>query len=157
MFYKKGGAMLLKGQCGVIIAIMISALLLVSGCRYYTPEKRMDWMLKRISRELKLTETQKEQLDRFKTELMIKAREVWVGHVNTMDEVGIQLRSDEFDQEHLKDVIAGNSAKREELVSLFITGLAEFHSILTPEQRNKLVKKLDKMKKWRKRHCRFSR
>jgi Spy/CpxP family protein refolding chaperone len=113
-------------------------------------------MLKRFSRELKLTETQKEQLDRFKTELMIKAREVWVGYVNTMDEVGIQLRSDEFDQEHLKDVIAGKTAKRQELISLFITRLAEFHSTLTPEQRTKLVKKLEKMKKWRKRRCRFS-
>ena len=149
--------MLLKGFYGAAIAITVSALLLVSGCRHYSPEKRVDWMLKRFCRDLKLTETQKQQLDRFKTELIIKAREVWVGHVNTMDEVGIQLRSDEFDREHIQDIIAGKTAKREELMSLFITRLAEFHSTLTPEQRTKLVKKLDKMKKWRKRHCRFSR
>jgi Spy/CpxP family protein refolding chaperone len=158
---QKGEIMLQKSLGVAVVAIMISAIFLVSGCRHgtihKTSEKRMDWMLKRFSRDLKLTETQKEQFDRFKTELRIKARELRVGYVNTIDELGIQLRSDEFDRQHLQDVIAKNSARREELISLFLTRLAEFHSTLTPEQRTTLNKKLDKMKRWGKRYCRFSR
>lgn len=148
--------MLIKGRYRVVTAIIAASFLLTAGCSHFSHEKRAKWILKRISKDLKLTETQKEQLDRYKTELLIKARELRVAYVNTMDEFGIQLRSDEFDRQHLQEVIARNTSKRAELLSRFITRLAEFHSTLTPEQRTTLVKKLDKMKKWRKRRCRFS-
>ncbi len=148
--------MLKKTIYGLAIIIIIASLLIMSACRHYAPEKRMQRMMERFSRDLKLTDSQKEQLDIYKTEIIIKGRELWVAYANTIEEINLQMRSDEFDKEYVGDAISKMAAPREEFMSLFIERLGEFHSSLTPEQRTILVKKLDKMQSYQKGRCRYS-
>ena len=149
--------MLKKTIYSLIILAIISSLLLVSACRHYSPEKRTQWMMKKLTKDLNLNDSQKEQLDVFKTEIVMKGRELRVAYKNTMEEMGLQLRSDEFDKEKVEDAILKIKGPQDEFISLFIEKLADFHSSLTPEQRTTLAKKLDKMKKYGKRRCRMSR
>ncbi len=48
--------------------------------------------------------------------------------------------------EEVMDLMKQNDAKRDEMRSFMLDEVAKFHSILTPEQRNKAV---DKMKEFR--------
>ena len=112
-------------------------------------------MMKKFSRDLKLTDSQKEQLEVFKSEMAISGRELWVAYVNTMEAMSLQLRSDEFERDPLEAAVREASAAQEEFTSLLIENLAEFHGTLSPEQRKLLVKKIDKMKKYKGRHCRY--
>jgi hypothetical protein len=59
-----------------------------------------------------------------------------------------QLRSEEIDQDRLKSMVTSHRIKMEELIDLAIAKLAEFHKTLSPEQREKLVAKLESFKKW---------
>ena len=102
-----------------------------------------------------MTDLQKEQLDVYKTDMVIKGRELWVAHANTMDEMSLQLRSEEFDKQKVKDAVSRITAPQDEFISLFIEKLADFHSSFTSEQKTILAKKLDKMKNHGKRRCRI--
>jgi len=123
------------------IMVVVSSLIFISACRYSSPEKRMQGMMEKFSKDLKLNATQKEQLDVFKTEMVIKGRELRAVYANTMEEMSLQLRGDEFDKKKVKDVIAKIDVPQDEFISLFIERLAEFHSSLTPEQKKLLIKK----------------
>ena len=149
--------MLKKTIYTLVILAIISSLLLVSACRHYSPEKRTQWMMKKFTKDLNLNDAQKEQLDVFKTEMVMKGRELRVAYKNTMEEMGLQLRSEEFDKEKVEDAISNIKGPQDEFISLFINKLADFHSSLTPEQKTVLAKKLDKMKKYGKRRCGMSR
>ena len=147
----------MKTIYSLVILAIISFLLLVSACRHYSPEKRTQWMMKKFTKDLNLNDSQKEQLDVFKTEMVMKGRELRVAYKNTMEELGLQLRSEEFDKQKVKDAVSRITEPQDEFISLFIEKLADFHSSLTVEQRTTLAKKLDKMKKYGKKRCRMSR
>ena len=147
--------MLKKTIYSLVILAIISSLLLVSACRHYSPEKRTQWMMKKFTKDLELNDSQKEQLDVFKTEILMKGRELRVAYKNTMEELGLQLRSEEFDKQKVKDAVSRITAPQDEFISLFIEKLADFHSTLTVEQKAILVKKIDKMKNHGKRRCRM--
>ena len=147
--------MLKKTIDSLVILAIISSLLLVSACRHYSPEKRTQWMMKKFTKDLELNDSQKEQLDVFKTEILMKGRELRVTYKNTMEELGLQLRSEEFDKQKVKDAVSRITAPQDEFISLFIEKLADFHSSLTVEQKTILAKKLDKMKNHGKRRCRM--
>jgi protein CpxP len=147
--------MLKKTIYSLVILAIISSLLLVSACRHYSPEKRTQWMMKKFTKDLELNDSQKEQLDVFKTEMVMKGRELRVAYKNTMEEMGLQLRSDEFDKGKVEDAVLKIKGPQDEFVSLFIEKLADFHSSLTSEQKTILAKKLDKMKNHGKRRCRM--
>ena len=152
---KKGKIMVKKILLGLVILAVVAPLLLVSACRHSSAEKRMAWMMKRFSRELKLTEPQKKQLDVLATELRAEGRTLWVACANTMDAMNLQLRSTEFDKEQVANAFSNIPASQEAFSALFIERLAEFHALLTPEQRAIMAQKLDKMKKYRKGRCRY--
>ena len=147
--------MLKKTIYSLVILAIISSLLLVSACRHYSPEKRTQWMMKKFTKDLNLNDSQKEQLDVFKTEMVMKGRELRVTYKNTMEELGLQLRSEEFDKQKVKDAVSRITAPQDEFISLFIEKLADFHSSLTSEQKDILIKKIDKMKNHGKKRCRM--
>ena len=147
--------MLKKTIYSLVILTIISCLLLVTACRHYSPEKRTQWMMKKFTKDLALNDSQKEQLDVFKTEILMKGRELRVAYKNTMEELGLQLRSEEFDKQKVKDAVSRITVPQDEFISLFIEKLADFHSSLTAEQKAILAKKLDKMKNHGRRRCRM--
>ena len=64
------------------------------------------------------------------------------------EELVAQLRSEEIDQERVKTLVAEHRAKMDEIVDLIVVRLAEFHKTLTPEQKEKLITKIETFKKW---------
>jgi Spy/CpxP family protein refolding chaperone len=61
----------------------------------------------------------------------------------TRAEFMAELRNEEIDQEKVRDLIAQKRSQMDEMIDLAITRLVEFHKTLLPEQREKLVAKLE--------------
>jgi len=102
-----------------------------------------------ISETLDLDQSQKAQLNQIKDELLEKNRQMHANRETMYKEFVAQLRSEEIDQTRVKAVIDEHRAQMSELIDLMVVRLAEFHRTLTPEQREKLVAKLEDFKKWR--------
>ena len=148
LFYNKGGIMLKKGLYFLLIGMLISGVALFSGCRRHSHGHKAEFMVDYISETLDLNESQQVQLDQIKDELMAKAQQMHADKESMHAELVAQLRSEEIDQMRVKAVIAEHRAQMDEIVDLIVVRLAEFHKTLTPEQKEKLISKIETFKKW---------
>ena len=140
--------MVKKGLYILLIGMLISGVALFSGCRRHSHGHKAEFMVDYISETLDLNESQQAQLDQIKDELMAKARQMHADKESMHAELVAQLRSEEIDQVRVKAVIAEHRTQMDEIVDLIVVRLAEFHKTLTPEQKEKLISKIETFKKW---------
>ena len=140
--------MVKKGLYILLIGMLISGVALFSGCRRHSHGHKAEFMVDYISETLDLNESQQAQLDQIKDELMAKAQQMHADKESMHAELVVQLRSEEIDQMRVKAVIAEHRAQMDEIVDLIVVRLAEFHKTLTPEQKEKLISKIETFKKW---------
>jgi Spy/CpxP family protein refolding chaperone len=137
-----------KGLYILLIGMLISGVAFFSGCRRHSHAHKAEFMVDYISETLDLNESQQAQLDQIKDELMAKAQQMHADKESMHGELVAQLRSEEIDQERVKALIAEHRAKMDEIIDLVVVRLAEFHKTLTPEQKEKLIAKIETFKKW---------
>jgi len=140
--------MVKKGLYLSLIAFMLIGIAGFTGCRRHSPGHKAEFMVDYVSETLDLNESQKEHLDQIKDELLEKGMQMRSDKAAMHSELVSQLRREEIDQESLKAMVTEHQVKMEEMIDLAIVKLAEFHKTLTPEQREKLVAKLESIKKW---------
>ena len=140
--------MVKKGLYFLLISILISGLGLFSGCRRSSHAHKAEFIVDYISETLDLNESQQAQLNQIKDELMAKARQMHANKATMHDELVAQLRSEEIDQARVKEMIAEHRAQMDDIIDLIVVRLAQFHKTLTPEQKDKLVAKIETFKKW---------
>ncbi|MGB5745393.1 MAG: Spy/CpxP family protein refolding chaperone [Desulfobacterales bacterium] len=140
--------MVKKGLYLSLIAFLFIGIAGFAGCRRHSPYQKAEFMVDYVSETLDLNESQKEHLDQIKEELLEKGSRMHADKAAMHSELVSQLRSEEIDQERLKAMVTEHRVKMEEMIDLAIVKLAEFHKTLTPEQREKLVAKLESFKKW---------
>jgi len=120
----------------------------MNACRpwkHKSPEERAEWMVKRISKELDLNDTQKQALNRIKDEFVAKHKADRPQMEAQFAALSDLVRSDTIDQAKLKDLRKKHQAHRESMENFFVEKAIEFHKVLTPEQR---VKAADLMQKY---------
>jgi len=140
--------MVKKGLHILLIGMLISGVSLFSGCRRHSHGHKAEFMVDYISETLDLNESQQAQLDQIKDEFMAKAQQMHTDKESMHKELVAQLRSEEIDQARVKAVIAEHRAQMDDIVDLVVLRLAEFHKTLTPEQKEKLIAKIETFKKW---------
>jgi Spy/CpxP family protein refolding chaperone len=131
-----------------LIAILVGVVFAFSGCRHPGAHHRAEFMVDYISESLDLTDRQKEHVDQIKEELIAKAMQMREKKKAMHDEFVAELKKEEMDQQHLKDLISEHRAQMDEMINLILARLVEFHRTLTPEQKTKLVSKLEQFHKW---------
>ncbi len=130
-----------------LVAIAAGAFLL-AGCHgrhcgwKNRPEQKAEHIVKRLAKELDLNEDQKTKLDKIKTEILLRKADFKVVHSGIHDEIFSQLKASSVDQGKLNQAFEDREAKMKELRTFLISEFAEFQAILTPNQREKLVAKL---------------
>jgi protein CpxP len=134
--------MLKKGLTIATICVFISAALIFSGCRSHSHQGKAEFMVDYIAETLDLTDQQRAQLDGIKEEFVAKAEAMRADKNAMHDAFMTELRKAEIDPQRLKGLIAQKQEQLTEILDLAVTRLAEFHSTLTPEQKEKLVAKL---------------
>jgi len=140
--------MLKKGLYISVVALLIAGVAGLSGCRRHSHAHKAEFMVDYITDTLDLTESQQEQLNRIKDELMEKAQQMHTDKESMHEELVAQLRSEEIDQALVKAKIAEHRAQMDDIIDLMVVRLAEFHKTLTPEQKEKLIAKIESFKKW---------
>ena len=135
--------MLKKGLTIVLICVFILGALIFTGCRSHSHQSKAEFMVDYIAETLDLTDPQRDQLDGIKEEFMAKAQEMHAKKQIMHTEFVAELRKAEIDQEKIKDLIDQKRAQMDEIIDLAVVRLAEFHQNLSPEQREKLVAKLE--------------
>jgi Spy/CpxP family protein refolding chaperone len=131
----------------VLICVFISAALIFTGCRSHSPEGKAEFMVDYIAETLDLNDGQKAQLDEIKDEFLAKAKEMHAKKEAMHDEFIAELRKEEIDQQRMKELISQKKEQMAEIMDLAVVRLAEFHRTLTPDQREKLVAKLEWFRK----------
>ena len=140
--------MVKKGLAISIIALLIAGVASFSGCRRHSHAHKAEFMVDYISETLDLNESQQAQLNQIKEELMEKAQKMHANKESMHEELVTQLRSEEIDQALVKAKIAEHRVQMDDIIDLIVVRLAEFHKTLTPEQKEKLVAKIETFKKW---------
>lgn len=139
--------MLKKALPVTLVMFLVLGLSVFSGCRRHSPQKRAEFVVDYVTEALDLTQSQQEQLNQIKDELIDQGRQMHSDKAMYRDEIVAQLRSEEIDQERLKSLVGKHRARMDELMNLMIPRLADFHQTLTPEQKTKLVNKIEKFDK----------
>ena len=140
--------MVKKGLYILMMALLIAGVAGISGCRRHSHAQKLEFMVDYISETLDLSESQQAHLNQIKEELMAKARQMHADKDSMREELIAQLRSEEIDQTLVKARIAEHRDQMDGIVDLMVVRLAEFHKTLTPEQKEKLIAKIETFKKW---------
>ena len=140
--------MVRKGLNFTLIILLVLGLAAFSGCRRHGGHHRAEFMIDYVAETLDLTESQEEHLNQIKDELIDKGRQMHANRDSMHREFIEELKKEEIDQESLRKLVAVKRAQMDEMIDLLIVRLAEFHGTLSPEQKNKLVAKLESFKKW---------
>ncbi len=140
--------MLKKGLYVGLIALIVVSVAGLAGCRRHGGEHKAAFMIDYVSEVLDLNDVQVEQLNRIKAEFVEESRQMHADRDEIRTEIIAQLKSEQIDPQRLKQLVAVKSAQMEELIDLMIMRLAEFHRTLSPEQKARLVAKLETFHKW---------
>ena len=117
------------------------------GCHHRGGHRGADFMVDYMTEVLDLTEDQEEMADAYKNEILAKAKEMRADKQQIHAEIKAQLGSEEIDTERVKALMVEHRQGMEVVMNLAVERIAEFHATLSPEQRAKLVAKLEKWEK----------
>lgn len=135
--------MLKKGLTIALIGVFLSGALIFTGCRSHSHHGKAEFMIDYIAETLDLTDPQREQLDEIKEEFMAKAQEMHAKKQAMHAEFMVELRKEQIDREKVKDLINQKRSQMDEIIDLAVVRFSEFHQALSPEQREKLVAKIE--------------
>ena len=131
-----------------LTGILIFGLLTLAGCKRHAHHKGAEFMVDYVSEVLDLTDAQRADLDQIKAEFMEKAEQMHADKDAMKADILAQLEKEEMDAVELKKLATRHHTQMETFIDLGIDRLVEFHKTLTPEQKTKLVKKLEDFERW---------
>ncbi len=137
-----------KGFNLFVVVLLIAGMAAFSGCRRHSHAHKAEFMVDYVSETLDLNDSQKDQLNQIKDEVMDKVRQMHANKEPMREELVVQLRREEIDKVRVQEMIAEHRAQMDEILDLLVDRLAEFHRTLTPEQKDKLIAKIETFKKW---------
>jgi periplasmic protein CpxP/Spy len=132
--------MLKKYAAGICVPILLICVAFLGGCHRPSPEGMVDRITEKLKSKLDLNVAQQEQLDGIKQEVTKKMADMKKNHASKKEEFLTMLQSDAIDQTRLKAMVNERKTKMDEFSSLMIDKLVKFHSTLSPEQKERLVK-----------------
>ena len=141
----------------IIISGSIIILLLLgifaTGCKHRSchfsksPEEKIEFFVEHVSDELDLTDAQEVKVKNLAEEVHLKME----SQKNTTHDIYTailgEIRNNHVDKQKLNSVIENKMDSFEEMKPFIIDKFAEFHNILTPDQRNELAEKMEKLHK----------
>ncbi|MBI5895220.1 MAG: Spy/CpxP family protein refolding chaperone [Desulfobacterales bacterium] len=145
----------MKTVIWVSVGLLATAFLLVGfmacdpgrvGCfrgRNWTPEEKVAHVKSWATQELALSEAQQVELERMLTAMADKHATMRGMRTDVKKALLDELRKDQVRPEDLKQLVEAKRPAFEELLYLAATNLAAFHALLTPEQREKLIARLE--------------
>jgi len=113
------------------------------GPDYAERERRISYVKARIADRLELTDTQKSEMDRMIDDLKAKHDEIRSRRTEFKAQFIDALRQDHLEAAEITRLIDSRRPAFEDLLAMAAEQIAEFHNMLTPEQRAKLIAELE--------------
>ena len=133
---------MLRSSYVIMIVMAALAALVLTGC-YRSPEQRAEYMVKRMSSELALNDTQKAKLEKIKDEFLARRPEMANMRAETVKEANELMRSPEIDKARLDALVEKSQNGANDMIRFVAAKFTEIHDMLTPEQREKLDKNIE--------------
>jgi Spy/CpxP family protein refolding chaperone len=149
LFYKERKIMVKKTTIGILVGVL---LLVTAGAIVYAragsfvPGLMLDGMKARMIENLELTTGQVDSIEAIIEEIKAEIPDMREHHRGIHDEFARQFTNDTFDQEAIKTTLEEKLVELKGMTDFMITKVSEFHAILTPEQREKLVEHMREIK-----------
>ena len=143
----------MTGRTILLIAAGIVFLFILSGCSHRhggharfskNPEKHIYKIVKVMSRKLDLTDGQKVQVNELIQGLATDLSDIEKMKMELHNTIVDELGKEEVDVSALNGVIDNKAEQMNSLRYKVVDAFAEFHRMLTPQQRQKLVEKINK-------------
>jgi len=136
----------------IAITVFIALALVMAACghsrysefRGASPEKRIDWVKKHISDELKLDAIQNAKLDEIAADLLARKHKMAPEREKGRLELAELVRNENLNRADLEQLVDKKRVHIEEMIDVVMDHVVEFHSMLTPEQRARLAEKIEK-------------
>lgn len=129
----------------LVAAIASIALFTTVGCRY-SPEQKAEKAVSYVSSKLDFSDAQQAEFKKMADEAVVDYRSMTSGRKVMAAEVEKLLVTEKADTAELKKLVAANDVKRQELTAKWIDRMADFHSRLTPPQKQKALKLMQKFR-----------
>ena len=133
----------------LIITALISAIVLLSNCGYQhkcgmhyggMSEKQINRIAEHLSSKLDLTEEQNKKLNQIKDEILENKKNIQPPKKEEFKNQLLDLiKKEKISADELEAVFSGRENQHKEHRKFMMKKLAEFHSILTPAQKEKLA------------------
>ncbi|MBN2009057.1 Spy/CpxP family protein refolding chaperone [candidate division KSB1 bacterium] len=139
----------------IAICLIVVGVMLFSGCsRHCRPfhgrmssERKTKWVVRKISRELKLNDEQKQNLETMIRDIHSKMEVLHMEKGTMLTVLTDEVQKDSIDADVLNNFFTDRETDFKEIRSYAIDKLVEFHKTLTPEQRQKLAEKMQEIHK----------
>lgn len=136
----------------ILIATLLlgGSMLLFNGCKHghLDKESHIEFAIDYLNDILDLNESQQAQLESIKKDLVPEFTVLQETRQKMHPMLKEQLASEKIDTAVVKQAIADHRLQLDQVIDHVVDRFAEFHATLSPEQRNKLIGKLEKMEKW---------
>jgi Spy/CpxP family protein refolding chaperone len=106
---------------------------------------RVEAMTKKLSKELDLTDEQKNHLNIIKDEMIAKLYEQKKHRAEMFTVIREEIQKESIDQQRLEKLFDDRKQIREDMHRFMLNKFIEFHTMLTKEQRIKLNVLIEKM------------
>ena len=123
-----------------------------SGPWHRSPEEKIEYLKSKISEKLELTEAQKATLNQIGEEILAEHDQLEGTHEAFKANLMETLKKDSVTSEELKELFETKKPVIDDLMQMAADHIAEFHAILTPEQRATLIAEIESHQRGR---CRF--
>ncbi len=136
-----------KKSIAALTVVGLCSLLIFVGCKrnHHHGAFALDYVVE----VLDLTEAQEKKLDSIHEEIFAKVELMHKDKEKMHDTLKEQINSERIDKEVIRGLVKEHRAQMDSVIELAIDKLTDFHSELTPDQRAKLVAKLEKFEKKR--------
>jgi len=128
----------------IAIILLAAAGTLFIGCKrhcggFYTPEERITHVINKIEKELNLDAAQKEELQQIAWELKDKVANMKEDRRSKHQAIVALIRKEEVTADDIDTLMMQHHQKMENIVEFAGQRFIRFHTLLTPEQREKLA------------------
>jgi Spy/CpxP family protein refolding chaperone len=144
---KKGGTMKKTLAIFALIGVIGLGSALIVGCHHRGPDRGAAFMLDYMAEALDLTEDQQATVNLYKDEIMARVKDMHSEKKQMYSEIKAQLAGDAIDRVRVKALVAEHRDRMDEVINLIVDRVADFHATLSPDQRTKLVNKMEKFEK----------
>jgi periplasmic protein CpxP/Spy len=139
----------------IIIGLIALVVLAACGChhgrprfhRCFSPERKAKFVVKKVTKELKLNDQQKAELESMISDIHGKMETLHNGKGAAVNTLTDEIKKDTMDQTVLNTLFDDHVKTFNEVRVYATERFIKFHQLLTPEQRQKLAEKIQEFHK----------